>query len=291
MGGCPCKQLPAAAAASPPPAHAPNAAAADKGKVISKPPGKLSGGAADAESQDHIPTAPDGLCMYQVAIAAEDPTAWMVNRDVFGWMKDRQRATEYAKQSKVLRERLAQRLEERGLEARAFRLRLPGPAGFPGNEEMDDFAHILGGRIEVAELDDPSVPVTTHGVGRFLFRILYQNISDIKGASCGHWVLAKQLPAAAAPPAPNRFRLRSKQASAAYPAPGISHPEDDGSVAELCDGSDPETANPRPKRVMDPEAAFEARAAAAAALNVDQEASAPLWDPGEDSEAENAEDM
>ena len=37
-------------------------------------------------------------------------------------------------------------------------------------------------------------------------------------------------------------------------------------MAERCDSSDQETANPRPKRIMDPEAAFEARAAAAAAL-------------------------
>ena len=62
-----------------------------------------------------------------------------------------------------------------GLEKESERLELAGSAGYPGTDEMPHLARMLGGRIEMVDIEDPETPMVT-----VPFRMAHTNIATDK---------------------------------------------------------------------------------------------------------------
>ena len=121
-----------------------------------------------------IPVPPDGLCMYHCVYAAGD-SYWM---HLDGTSTDKQRQWYDAKRARDLRKRFIEFLAGKGLQAVARRLSLEGSRGYPSTDEIQHFAEMLRGRIEMVDLEMPTCPMTTYGEeGPILFRIAHQHIA------------------------------------------------------------------------------------------------------------------
>ena len=162
---------------------------------------------------DHYPVPPDGLCLSHCARAAEDVADWMLDRDDNGWRRNRGMEREDSAAAKELIGRVIAHMAGIGKHAEAARLRVAGPDGYPGMDELKYFAAVLGGRIEMMDCMCLDMPVVTYGdVGPLLFRVGHTLLeTGIDKDAAEHWVLVSTYlphsqpvlyPAAVAPPTP-----------------------------------------------------------------------------------------
>ena len=138
------------------------------------------------------PVPADGLCLSHVAVAARDPEAWMQGRDAHGWARDvEQEKADHAEARAILAAVIAE-MERDGKVLEAARLRLAGPSGYPGMDELKYFAKTLGGRITMRHLDHADAPIIEYGdEGNLLYCVGHRKISGLDGAQADHWVLVQ----------------------------------------------------------------------------------------------------
>ena len=118
--------------------------------------------------------------------AAQNLHPWMANRSPQGWRTDTIQGKGghcYCKRNDAKGIAL---MEYRGQHESTARLRLPGSDEFPSNYEMEYFADVHDGRIEVINLDFPEMYMMTYGNGTELFcRVGHLTLPS----GSGHWVL------------------------------------------------------------------------------------------------------
>ena len=72
------------------------------------------------------------------------------------------------------------------------RLRLAGSNGYPGTDELKHYAAVLGGQIEMMDLDNMDGPLVTYGEGGpLLYCVGHQNTVGADGHAAEHWVLVR----------------------------------------------------------------------------------------------------
>ena len=133
------------------------------------------------------PLPPDDHCLLYAPIAARDVPVWMESRNTVGYlageeMRDRQKLQEGA--AKTMKRRLIKRTRAAGKTAEAARLELGGKDGWPGEDNFEELAELLGCRVQCFSLDNDNCMVPHAAVGtskRFLL-----NVGHFK---TGHFVL------------------------------------------------------------------------------------------------------
>ena len=112
----------------------------------------------------------DGMCLAHALVAAQNVRRWRrTPRFINGEATRTGHRRRDRRRAKALLGAVIAHLENRGLNAMAARLSLPGSAGHPGLEEMHHFAEVLDGKIVVIPLTLGALqPPETVGSGQTL---------------------------------------------------------------------------------------------------------------------------
>ena len=138
------------------------------------------------------PVPADGLCLSYCAVAARNVHEWMIGRDGNGWCSNAKQEHADRAEAQSISFDVLVHMEQEGLILAAARLRLAGAAGYPGMDELGHFANVLGGRLEMVDLENADMPVVTYGSdGPLLYRVGHQIKIGEDGVGADHWVLVR----------------------------------------------------------------------------------------------------
>ena len=133
----------------------------------------------------------DGYCLSHCVAAALNLDHWMaVARNADGQARDRTEEQTETTAARSVLEKAIENLHREGHHQEADRLTQAGREGYPGGEEMNAFASVLGGGIEVVPLvDRVHQRILQYGRGPLLLRVGQTISYDITGHSSPHYVL------------------------------------------------------------------------------------------------------
>ena len=137
-----------------------------------------------------IATPPDGNCLFHCITAWQLGSIWELNRDTHGFSTNPVEEKIHAGLAKALRRRLIRFLERVGRQTEADRLRLEGPAGYPGADELPYLAELMGCTIIEHDLEHSVQPAFTHNAhgGDAAVVHIGHTVTENGGA---HWVLLR----------------------------------------------------------------------------------------------------
>jgi hypothetical protein len=93
--------------------------------------------------------------------------------------------------ARSVREAVVRLVLAQGDEATATRLMLPGVEGYPGMDELQYIAQLLGGSVELRKPSVPNFPLILYGSGPVAASILHASLADGAGHASDHFILGQ----------------------------------------------------------------------------------------------------
>ncbi len=129
------------------------------------------------------PVPPDGRCLYYCALALQDARAWLGTHDDHGRARDADRAEEDTRQAETMRMLVREKALMQGHQATYERLGKESAEGYPGLDEVDLVAAVLGGSL-VVQIGEVQV---LKGDGPLVGHLHSYVLKDAAGHGCMHW--------------------------------------------------------------------------------------------------------
>ena len=131
------------------------------------------------------PVLGDSKCLYYCALASHDAEAWMRTHGPQGQPSNPEQARKELQQAQAILELVAARAEAEGCPEAAHRLRGTGPGAYPGLDDIQYLATVMGGAV-VSQAGDVQV---VHGEGLLLMHVYFTTCVDAVGNHAPHWEL------------------------------------------------------------------------------------------------------
>jgi hypothetical protein len=113
------------------------------------------------------------------------------DRRADGAIEDKRRELLDTLAARSVREAVVRLVLAQGDEATAMRLMLPGVEGYPGMDELQYIAQLLGGSVELRKPSVPNSPLILYGSGPVAASILHASLADGAGHTSDHFILGQ----------------------------------------------------------------------------------------------------